>query len=389
MRNEIYLDNSATTPVAEEVLQAMEPYWSIQYGNPSSPHLRGVAAEKTMNACRSQLGSILQANPGQLYFTASGTEANNLALQGVANTPYFLRHPGHIITTPIEHPSVLNVVGYLEERGWTVSYLSVDGYGQIDPQEFVSLLQPTTKLVSIMLVNNELGTIAPVRDIGKIIEGENLKRQHKIIFHVDAIQALGHIPLRIPEFKAHLCSFSGHKIFGPKGTGLLYASKQAQLRPMMFGGNQEGGLRPGTENIPGIVGFTKAAQLVTDQLETNIKKLTDLRQALIDGINAIPDSRINSPKNGAPHLLNASFPGIRGEVLVHFLEQQRIFVTMGAACSSKKKGTSHVLEAVGLGQDEILSAIRFSLAPDISLDQIKYVVYSLKDTVEEIRNIYI
>lgn len=389
MRNEIYLDNSATTPVAEQVVQAMEPYWTIQYGNPSSPHLRGVAAENTLKANRKQLGNILHVNPSSLYFTASGTEANNMALQGVANTPYFKRHPGHIITTPLEHPSVLHVIRHLEEMGWSVSYLDVDGFGQIDPQGFARHLQPDTKIVSIMMVQNELGTIAPIRQIGQIIKQENRDRQHKIVFHVDAVQALGHVPLRIPELKAHLYSFSGHKIFGPKGIGLLYADPSAQLRPIMFGGNQENGLRPGTENVPAIVGFTKAVQLATDYFAANVQQLQELRQALIGGIKTIPNSRINSPENGAPHLLNASFPGIRGEVLVHFLEQKRIFVAMGAACSSKKKRASHVLDAIGLGQEEILSAIRFSLAPTITLDQINYVVYSLKETVEEIRNIYI
>ena len=389
MRNEIYLDHSATTPVAEEVVQAMEPYWTIQFGNPSSPHLRGVAAENTLSSCRKQLGSLLQVNPDYLYFTASGTEANNLALQGVANTPYFLRHPGHIITTPIEHPSVLRVVEHLENLGWSISYLPVDGFGRIDPQTFTTYLKPDTKIVSVMLVNNELGTIAPIRELGTIIERENRNRQHPIVFHVDGVQALGHVPFKISELKAHLFSFSGHKIFGPKGIGLLYADRQARLRPIMFGGEQEGGLRPGTENIPAIVGLTKAVQLVTENLSENLEQLTKLRQALMDGIKTIPNTRINSPSDGAPHLLNASFPGVRGEVLVHFLEQKRIFVAMGAACSSKKKGISHVLDAINLGQDETLSAIRFSLAPTITLDQIDYVVYSLKETVEEIRNIYI
>lgn len=389
MQNEIYLDNSATTPVAEEVVQAMEPYWAIQYGNPSSPHLRGVAAQKVMNTCRNQLASIFGVNASELYFTGSGTEANNIALLGVANAPFFLRNPGHIITTPIEHPSVLNVIKHLEGLGWSVSYLQVDRFGQIDPAEFAQQLQPNTKIVSTMLVNNELGTILPVGEIGKIIERENQDRQHKIIFHVDAIQALGNMPCRIPEFKAHLCTFSGHKIFGPKGIGLLYANRQAQLRPIIFGGNQEGGLRSGTENIPAIVGLSKAAQLVTENLDSNISKLNKSREALIDGIKTIPNSIINSPPDGAPHLVNASFPGIRGEVLVHFLEQKRIFVSMGAACSSKKKGVSHVLEAVNLTQDEILSSIRLSLAPEVTLAQIDYVVYSLKETVEEIRNIYI
>lgn len=389
MQHEIYLDNSATTPVAEEVVQAMEPYWSVQFGNPSSPHLRGVAAQKIVSSCRAQLAAILRAQPSELYFTGSGTEANNLALQGVANAPFFLRNPGHIITTPVEHPSVLNVVKHLEKLGWEVTYLPVDRYGKISPEEFLRHLRPNTKIVSVMLVNNELGTINPVRQVGEIIQRENQGRQHKIIFHVDAVQALGHIPVKIPDLKAHLCTFSAHKIFGPKGIGLLYAHKDAQLRPIIFGGNQESGLRSGTENVPAIVGLTKAAQLASDGLEENMAKLQQLKSALVEGIRGIPDAQINSPEDGAPHIINVSFPGVRGEVLVHFLEQKRIFVSMGAACSSRKRDVSHVLKAVGLESDQALSAVRLSLAPQITLAQIEYVVYSLKETVEEIRNIYI
>lgn len=389
MQHEIYLDNSATTPVAEEVVQAMEPYWSVQFGNPSSPHLRGVAAQKIVSSCRAQLAAILRAQPSELYFTGSGTEANNLALQGVANAPFFLRNPGHIITTPVEHPSVLNVVKHLEKLGWEVTYLPVDRYGKISPEESLRHLRPNTKIVSVMLVNNELGTINPVRQVGEIIQRENQGRQHKIIFHVDAVQALGHIPVKIPDLKAHLCTFSAHKIFGPKGIGLLYAHKDAQLRPIIFGGNQESGLRSGTENVPAIVGLTKAAQLASDGLEENMAKLEQLKSALVEGIRGIPDAQINSPEDGAPHIINVSFPGVRGEVLVHFLEQKRIFVSMGAACSSRKRDVSHVLKAVGLESDQALSAVRLSLAPQITLAQIEYVVYSLKETVEEIRNIYI
>lgn len=389
MQHEIYLDNSATTPVAEEVVQAMEPYWSVQFGNPSSPHLRGVAAQKIVSSCRAQLAAILRAQPSELYFTGSGTEANNLALQGVANAPFFLRNPGHIITTPVEHPSVLNVVKHLEKLGWEVTYLPVDRYGKISLEEFLRHLRPNTKIVSVMLVNNELGTINPVRQVGEIIQRENQGRQHKIIFHVDAVQALGHIPVKIPDLKAHLCTFSAHKIFGPKGIGLLYAHKDAQLRPIIFGGNQESGLRSGTENVPAIVGLTKAAQLASDGLEENMAKLEQLKSALVEGIRGIPDAQINSPEDGAPHIINVSFPGVRGEVLVHFLEQKRIFVSMGAACSSRKRDVSHVLKAVGLESDQALSAVRLSLAPQITLAQIEYVVYSLKETVEEIRNIYI
>jgi len=187
MQKEIYLDNSATTIVADEVLQAMEPYWQVQFGNPSSPHLRGIAAEKTMSSCRAQLASLLQVSPGELYFTASGTEANNIALLGVTNAPHLLRTPGHLITTPIEHPSVLNVVKHLESRGWSISYFTVDSYGRIDPLEIYQLMQYNTRVVSVMAVNNELGTVAPLNQLGKIIEQENQRRQHKMIFHVDVI----------------------------------------------------------------------------------------------------------------------------------------------------------------------------------------------------------
>ncbi len=387
MDKEIYLDNSATTAVAEEVMQAMEPYWSVQYGNPSSPHLRGVASERTINSCRVELAEILNANPRELYFTASGTEANNLAVLGIANAPYFLRNPGHIVTTPIEHPSVLNPIKHLEGLGWSVSYLGVNKSGKINTAELARLLRPDTKIVSIMFVNNELGTIAPIAELSRIIKEENRGRQHKIVFHVDAVQALGQIELDLTRLGVDLLSFSGHKIFGPKGIGLLFARRGIGLRPITFGGGQEGGLRPGTENVPGIVGLTRAVRLVTKDRKKNSEHLTTLRQALVAGVKSIPQAVINSPADGAPQIINASFPGVRGEVLVHFLEQKRIFVAMGAACSARR-GVSHVLEAVQLPAELMNSAIRFSLAPQLTLDQIEYVIYSLKQTVQEIRSIY-
>ena len=387
MDKEIYLDNSATTPVAEEVVQAMEPYWSVQYGNPSSPHMRGVAAEKTVNSCRTQLAEILGVNPRELYFTASGTEANNLALLGTANSPYLLRNPGHIITTPIEHSSVLNVVEHLESRGWSVSYLEVDQFGRINASNVLELIRPDTKIISIMYVNNELGTIAPIAEVGQIVKQANQGRQHRIVFHVDAVQALGNVPLEVPRLNADLSTFSGHMVFGPKGVGLLYARRGVGLRPIMFGGGQENGLRPGTENVPAIVGLTRAVRLAVQSQEENREHVLKLRSALIEGIQAVDDAVINSPADGAPHIINASFPGVRGEVLVHFLEQKRIFVSMGAACSSRR-GVSHVLKAIELPHELALSAIRFSLSPQITLDQIDYVSYSLEETVQEIRNIY-
>ena len=388
MHHEIYLDNSATTPVSDQVALAMEPYWAIQYGNPSSPHMRGVAAEKTLRHCRQQISDLLRVHPYELYFTGSGTEANNIAIQGITSAPHFRKHPGHIITTAIEHPSVLNVMKHLETLGWAVTYLDVDKEGQIDLAQFKESLLPETKLVSVMMVNNELGSILPIEAVGEIIQEANTNRSSKIIFHVDAVQALGQIPINIPNSKADLMTFSGHKIFGPKGIGLLYARRGTNLHPILFGGNQEGGIRPGTENMPGIVGLTKAIQIAMKDLETNTKHLLELRAQLISGVNKIEHSYINSPEDGAPHILNIGFEDIRGEVLVHFLEQRRIFVSMGAACSSNRRGTSHVLKAIGMPSEKILGSIRISLAPNITKDQIRYVVSSLGDTVEQIRRIY-
>ncbi|NLM54180.1 MAG: cysteine desulfurase [Firmicutes bacterium] len=388
MQREIYLDNSATTPVLLEVAKAMEPYWSVQYGNPSSPHMRGVAAEKTLSHSRRTLAELLGVTPNELFFTGSGTEANNIAIQGVANIPHLRKNPGHVITTAVEHPAVLHVVRYLETIGWDATYLPVDSTGSIDPEDLKASLRPETRLVSIMLVNNELGTIMPYPEIGRIVEEANAGRTIPIVLHCDAIQALGKIPVDLGALGCHLASFSAHKIGGPKGVGLLYVKQGTPLRPLMYGGGQERGLRPGTENIPGIVGLTKAAAIALENLTANAARMQKLRTLLLESIAAIPDAAVNSPAEGAPHILNVRFAGIRGEVLVHFLEQKRIYVAMGAACSSKNRGRSHVLEACGFDSDAILSSIRISLAPDLTEEDMVYTAQTLAETVAEIRQIY-
>lgn len=388
MQREIYLDNSATTPVLPEVAKAMEPYWTVQYGNPSSPHMRGVAAEKTLNHSRRTLAELLGVTPNELYFTGSGTEANNIAIQGVAAIPHLRKNPGHIITTAVEHAAVLHVVRYLETLGWKATYLPVNRVGRIDPQALKEALRPETRLVSIMLVNNELGTIMPYEEISEIIRAANVGRSTPIILHCDAVQALGKIPVDIRALGCDMITFSAHKIGGPKGVGLLYVKRGTPLRPILYGGGQERGLRPGTENVPGIVGMTKAVTLALENLEANAAHMGKLRAALMERIRAIPDAAINSPLDGAPHILNVRFAGIRGEVLVHFLEQKRIYVAMGAACSSKSRGRSHVLEACGLDSDEILSSIRISFSPHLTLDDMAYVADALEETVGEIRQIY-
>lgn len=388
MQREIYLDNSATTPVLPEVAKAMEPYWTVQYGNPSSPHMRGVAAEKTLNHSRRTLAELLGVTPNELYFTGSGTEANNIAIQGVAAIPHLRKNPGHIITTAVEHAAVLHVVRYLETLGWKATYLPVNRVGRIDPQALKEALRPETRLVSIMLVNNELGTIMPYEEISEIIRAANVGRSTPIILHCDAVQALGKIPVDIRALGCDMITFSAHKIGGPKGVGLLYVKRGTPLRPILYGGGQERGLRPGTENVPGIVGMTKAVTLALENLEANAAHMGKLRAALMERIRAIPDAAVNSPLDGAPHILNVRFAGIRGEVLVHFLEQKRIYVAMGAACSSKSRGRSHVLEACGLDSDEILSSIRISFSPHLTLDDMAYVADALEETVGEIRQIY-
>lgn len=388
MQREIYLDNSATTPVLPEVAKAMEPYWTVQYGNPSSPHMRGVAAEKTLNHSRRTLAELLGVTPNELYFTGSGTEANNIAIQGVAAIPHLRKNPGHIITTAVEHAAVLHVVRYLETLGWKATYLPVNRVGRIDPQALKEALRPETRLVSIMLVNNELGTIMPYEEISEIIRAANVGRSTPIILHCDAVQALGKIPVDIRALGCDMITFSAHKIGGPKGVGLLYVKRGTPLRPILYGGGQERGLRPGTENVPGIVGTTKAVTLALENLEANAAHMGKLRAALMERIRAIPDAAVNSPLDGAPHILNVRFAGIRGEVLVHFLEQKRIYVAMGAACSSKSRGRSHVLEACGLDSDEILSSIRISFSPHLTLDDMAYVADALEETVGEIRQIY-
>ena len=262
--------------------------------------MRGVAAEKTLRYCRQQISDILKVSPSELYFTASGTEANNLAIQGITSAPHFRTHPGHLVTTMIEHPSVLNVMKHLETLGWTVTYLDINSQGQIDLAQLKESLLPETKLVSVMMVNNELGSILPIEEIGKIIHQANNHRSSKIVFHVDAVQALGQVPINVPALGADLMTFSGHKLFGPKGIGLLYARRGTKLRPILFGGGQEGGIRPGTENMPGIVGLTKAIQIAVQDLDQNTEYMTKLRAQLMSGVRRLNIRLLTVQRMGHP-----------------------------------------------------------------------------------------
>ena len=379
---EVYLDNSATTKPAPEVVQAIRETWEQYYGNPSALHRKGLEAEKLLNRARYQLAEAIGAGDQELIFTSGGTESNNLAILGATKK---LRQRGnHLVTSQIEHPAVYNVFRELEREGYQVTYLGVDASGQIDPEELRAVLEQKPVLVSIMLVNNEIGSIQPISVISNILA--DIKP--KPIFHVDAVQAFGKLAFQVKGLKADLLSLSGHKFHGPKGTGALYIRKGIQIAPLVFGGGQEAGLRSGTENVPGIIGLGAAAALINANLTENTAKLLSLKRQLLGQIlQNIAPVRINSPDHPgfAPHILSVSFPGIKGEVLLHTLEQDGIYVATGSACGSKKHTPNHVHRAVGLTESESEGTLRFSFSIYNTETEINYVGEKLKKHVTELR----
>ncbi|MDN5331535.1 MAG: cysteine desulfurase [Tepidanaerobacteraceae bacterium] len=376
---EVYLDNSATTKVAKEAVDAMVHALTLAFGNPSSLHRKGMEAEKIVNKAREKLALFLGVKAREIYFTSGGTESNNLAIKGAAYARK--RYGKHLITTSIEHPSVLDVFKQLEEEGFSVTYLNVDEKGHINLVELKQAIKSDTILVSIMYVNNEVGSIQPIHDAAKIIS-----QNKNTLFHVDAVQAFGKVPL-IPNLSGvHLLSLSAHKIYGPKGVGALFVREGTKITPLFNGGGQEEGLRSGTENVPGIAGFSAAAELVFKNFGLWQVKMRELKERLKTGIlSEIPDTVLNGPDDGAPHILNISFLGTKAEVLLHALESHGIYVSTGSACSSHKSVKSHVLAAMGKTDEEIEGAIRFSLSPFLSIEDIDYTVEILKKEVNELR----
>jgi cysteine desulfurase len=376
---EVYLDNSATTKVCDAAAKAAFDVMTRAYGNPSSLHGKGLEAEKLMKRAREAVAISLGVGPAQVYFTSGGTESNNMAIKGVA---YALRRRGtHLITTSIEHPSVLDAFKHLESEGFSVTYLDVDGGGYIDLEDLQRALTPETILVSMMYVNNEVGAILPIQDAAEIIS-----RNKNTIFHVDAVQAFGKVDL-IPNLKGiDLLSMSSHKIHGPKGVGALFIRDKVRLEPLFQGGGQEKGARSGTENLPGIVGFGVATEEAFNKNTSNMRRLKE--KLAEDVLREIPDTVLNSPTSHvAPHIANISFLGTRGEILLHSLETKGIYVSTGSACSSHKVGVSHVLQAMGKSHQEIEGAVRFSLSSYITEDDIDYTVETLKKEVENIRKV--
>lgn len=382
---EIYLDNSATTKIRPEVMAEIIDIYENNYGNPSSIHRKGLQIEKKIEIARKSVAKVINAKSEEIYFTGGGTESNNIAILGHLNNSNNSEVKYNIITTKIEHPSVYNIFKHFEEK-LQVKYLNTDESGKIDISELADSIDDNTLLVSIILVNNELGTIQDLEKIVEIIKKKNKRTR----IHVDAIQAYGKIKIDTNKTSVDTIAFSSHKIHGPKGVGGLYIRSGCRINSMIFGGNQEKGIRPGTENTPGIVGFGKACELVYNNFQDETDKLYDLKNQYGTRLKEeIEDVKINSDitRQGAPHILNVSFKKIRGEVLVHYLEDKGIYVSTGSACSSKAKNDNRILKSINLDRDYMDGTIRISLGSFNNFDEIDYVMENIKQSINEIRKI--
>ncbi len=382
MTKEIYLDNAATTKPYKEVVDIMTEVLNNNYGNPSSLHTKGLEAERAVKSSRRIIADSLKVNLNEIIFTSGGTEANNLGIIGFVNANK--KKGNHLITSKIEHPSVLNTFKHLEEVGYKVSYIDVDSKGILNIEQLQSEINDNTILLSIMHVNNEVGTIQPIDEIKKIIDCKN----SNISFHVDAVQSYGKVDFSPMEYDIDLLSLSSHKIHGPKGIGALYVKKGTKLRANSFGGAHESGLRSGTENVPGIIGLGKAVEVTFENFNHSISNIRYLKERLACGIKSlIDDITINCQLEdlSSPHILNVSFKGIKSEVLLHSLEAEGIFVSTGSACASKKSSPSHVLTAIGLDRASVEGAVRFSLSSfnneqdiDICIEKLDTIVNTLR-----------
>ena len=341
---EVYLDNSATTRSFDEVAALMTRVMCEDYGNPSSLHRKGVQAEQYIRYAKETIAKNLKVNEKEIFFTSGGTESDNLALRGCAYAN--CRAGRHLITTQIEHPAILQTMRQLEEEGFRVTYLSVDQKGCIHIEDLQRAITGETILVSIMHTNNEVGSLQPIEEAGAVIK----KMNPRILFHVDAVQGYGKFKILPRKMHIDLLSVSGHKIHGPKGIGFLYVDENVKIRPIIFGGGQQGGLRSGTENVPAIAGLAKAVEMVYEDLDYKTEKLYQLKEAFTEGIRKIPDVVINGHpgRDGAPHVVSVSFRGVRSEVLLHALEDKGIYVSAGSACSAHKPQPSETLRAMGV-----------------------------------------
>lgn len=378
---EVYLDNSATTRCFDEVAALMTQIMCEDYGNPSSLHRKGVQAEKYIRYAKDVIARNLKVNEKEIYFTSGGTESDNLALRGCAYAN--CRSGRHLITTQIEHPAVLQTMRHLEEEGFRVTYLPVDEKGCIRLEDLQRAITGETILVSIMHTNNEVGSLQPVAEAGALIKRMN----PHILFHVDAVQGYGKFRIYPKKMKIDLLSVSGHKIHGPKGSGFLYVDEKVKIKPILFGGGQQGGVRSGTENVPAIAGLGKAVELVYSNLDQDIAQMYRLKKAFVEGVGKIQNVVVNGhpDETGAPHVVSVSIKGVRSEVLLHALEDKGIYVSAGSACSARKPQPSATLRAMGIDQELLGSTIRFSFSVFTTMEEINYTLQTMYDIIPMLR----
>ena len=388
---EAYLDNSATTRCFDSVREIMNTVMDLDYGNPSSMHNKGVEAEKHIRAAKECIAKSLKCQEKEILFTSGGTESDNMAIIGgaLANK----RVGNHIVTTKIEHPAVLETFKYMESLGYETSYISVDKNGVVDLDELKNTLRPDTVLVSVMHVNNEIGSCMPLEEIGKIVKENN----PKTLFHVDSVQGYGKYRIYPKKMNIDLMSVSGHKIHGPKGIGFLYICDKVKINPIIFGGGQQKGLRSGTENVPAIAGIGKASEEIYKDFDSKIDKLYELKTYFINELLKIDDVKVNGVsytgnvvtkedvEKTSPHVISASIKGVRAEVLLHSLEEKGIYVSSGSACATNKPAISETLKAIKLPNDLLDSTVRFSLSVETNKEQLAYTIDILNQIIPTLR----
>ncbi len=379
---EIYLDNSATTMVRPEVAKLMYEIMTKDYGNPSSMHIKGVQAERYLREAKEIFAGILKVSEKEIFFTSGGTEGDNMAIIGAALAGR--RRGKHIITTVIEHPAVLESCAFLEKNGFEVTYLPVNAAGQVEPDTLKAALRDDTVLVSVMYVNNEIGAIEPVSELGRIIKEYN----KDILFHVDAVQAFGKFRIHPYKENIDMLTMSSHKIHGPKGVGAIFIKDKTKIQPIALGGGQQKGMRSGTENVPGIAGMAMAAKELYDKFDEDVNRLYELKEYFVREITGIEGATVNglTGRDSAPHVVSVSFDGItKSEVLLHALEDKGIYISSGSACSSNKPSLSSTLKAIGVKNDLLYATLRFSFSVFTTKEELEYTINAVKELLPVLR----
>lgn len=376
----IYMDNAATTQTYPEVVEAMTPYFTEYYGNPSSIYSFAGESKKAVEDARKTIADFIGAKPEEIYFTGGGSESDNWALKATAEA--YESKGKHIITSSIEHHAILHTCEYLERKGYEITYLDVDEYGTVNPEDVEKAIRPDTILISVMTANNEIGTIEPIKEIGEIA------KKHGVLFHTDAVQAFGHIPINVDDMNIDMLSASGHKINGPKGIGIMYIRKGVKIGSFIHGGAQERKRRAGTHNVPGIVGIGKAVELAAKNMKSRMEKETKLRNHLIERVlTEIPYSRLNGHReNRLPNNANFCFRFIEGESMLILLDQNGVCGSSGSACTSGSLDPSHVLLAIGLPHEIAHGSLRLTISEKNTMEEIDYTVDKLKEIIERLRS---